>query len=75
MIPGQLVMIEIVQRRFVAEADVDDTDAGIGELLRGRLAPDDRHGMKREQNAARQKLIVMGTARMSENRLNGSRHE
>jgi len=64
---GQLVVVEIIERRLVAMADIEDGNGGIGEVVGGGLAALDGHGMFREENATGQELVFVRAAGMGEN--------
>ena len=63
---GQLMVIEIIERRLVAMADIENGNGGIGEVVGQRLAALDGHGMFREENATGQELVFVGAARMGQ---------
>ncbi len=62
----ELVVVEIIERRLVTMADIDDGNGGIGEVVGQRLAALDGYGMFREENATGQELVFVGAARMSQ---------
>ena len=60
-------MIEVIERGFVPVAHIHDADRRTGEVFRGWFAADDRHRMQGEQDAAREKFILMCAAGVGEN--------
>ena len=72
MVAGKLMVVEIGAFRFVEVADIEDADPGVGEVPGCRFAPDDRDGLFSEQDAAGKKFVLMSTAGMGENGLDGS---
>ena len=68
MILGKLVVIEVPAPRIVLSADIDHRRGGIVEIALGRLAARYRRLVDGHQQAAREELILMRTARMGQDR-------
>jgi len=74
MILGQLMVVEIVERRIVRMPDIDDRDGGIGQVGGDGFASHDGHRSNGEEHAAREELVFVRAAGVRENR-GKRRHE
>jgi hypothetical protein len=65
---GELVVVEIVERGLVAVPHIHHGDRGIGQVGLDRLAARDGDRGGGEEHAAGEKFILMGAARVREDR-------
>ena len=57
-------MVEVVPRRVVGSADIDDRDGLVVEVLLLWLPPLHRATVARDQDAAREQLVLVGASRV-----------
>lgn len=71
MFAREVMVIEVGAGGIVTAADVDNCDAGIVELRGGGLAPDDGTVVERGEHADGEKVVFVGAAGMSDDRVHG----
>ena len=58
-------MVEVVQRRIVLQPDIDDADRWVRQVFVGRFAAFNCNTMQMSQQTTCQKIVFVGSARMS----------
>jgi hypothetical protein len=69
----ELMMIEIIELSIVNASDVNNTDRLVCQILIARVTPLNRNAMQMGEQAASQKVVFVGSARMRHDELD--RHE
>ena len=64
-------MVKVIETRFVSTTNINHADRWVGQIVIRWIAALDGNAMQMCQQATRQEIVFVGTARMGHYQLNG----